>query len=87
MKRLFARLRPVVGVAIVFTLGVSLSGCPAGTRVMYPKSGDSKVLQLRETKKGVKIWYRDSTGAKLPGVSDLLDGGFYRFDLMLKGKR
>ena len=59
-----------------------LSGC-AQTNVMYLKPGYTKTVQLRETVKGAKVWIKDSSGVKIPAKADLLESGFYRFDLNL----
>jgi len=48
---------------------------------VYLGSGTTKMVQLRETLKGVKVWVKDSTGVAIPMVADLPEGGFYRKDL------
>lgn len=57
-----------------------LSGC-AGARVMYLGDGSTKMVQLREAVKSVKVWVLDDKGVKQPAVSDLPEGGFYRQSL------
>jgi hypothetical protein len=58
-----------------------LSGCATSDRVVYLGTGTTKVIRLRETIKGAKVWYKDSTGVTLPGVADLPEGGYFRSDL------
>ncbi len=60
-------------------IALSFSAC--GSRTVYLGSSTTKVVQLRESIKGVKVWVRDSTGTAVPSVADLLEGGFYRNDL------
>lgn len=57
-----------------------LSSC-AGARAVYLGSETTKMLQLRELVRGVKVWVMDDKGVKQPAVSDLPEGGFYRSDL------
>ncbi len=59
-----------------------LSGCAAtADRVVYLGNASTKTVRLREAIKDAKVWYKDSTGVSLPGVSDLAEGGYYRSDL------
>jgi len=64
-----------------FQGGGHLSACATSVRVVYPGSGTTKVVRLRETIKGAKIWYKDSTGVTIPGVADLPEGGYFMGDL------
>jgi hypothetical protein len=68
---------------IALTLMAGLSSC-AGGRVVYIGTGTTKMVQLRETVKGVKVWVMDDKGVKQPAASDLPEGGFYRSDLNLQ---
>jgi hypothetical protein len=52
--------------------------------VVYIGTGTTKMVQLRETVKGVKVWVMDDKGVKQPAASDLPEGGFYRSDLNLQ---
>jgi len=58
-----------------------ISACSSSSRVVYLGSGTTKMVQLRETLKGVKVWVKDSTGVAIPMAADLPEGGFYRKDL------
>ena len=60
---------------------IATQGCSSSSRVVYLGSGTTKMVQLRETIKGVKAWAKDSTGVSIPVTVDLLEGGFYRNDL------
>ena len=71
-------LRLMAGALI---LTASLSACAPGDRVVYLGSSTTKTVRLRETVKGVPVWYKDSTGVTAPGKADLLEGGYYRVDL------
>ena len=78
--RLSAMQKRTAGAAaITLALCTDLSGC--GSRVVYLGSGTTKMVQLRQTVKGVKVWVKDSTGTAMPGVADLQEGGYYRSDL------
>jgi hypothetical protein len=77
MTTLFAKLKWMAGACLL----ASLSGCASSDRVVYLGSGTTKVVRLRETIKGAKIWYKDSTGVAIPGVADLPEGGYFRGDL------
>ena len=57
----------------------SLEGC--GSRVVYLGGGTTRMVQLRQTVKGVKVWVKDSTGTAIPGVADLPEGGYFRSEL------
>lgn len=65
--------------AITLALCTDLSGC--ASRVVYLGSSTTKMVQLRQTVKDVKVWVKDSTGTAMPGVADLQEGGYYRSDL------
>jgi hypothetical protein len=45
------------------------------------------MVQLRESLHGVKVWVKDSTGTAIPGVADLMEGGYYRSDLLPGGAK
>jgi len=77
MTTLFAKLRWIAGACLL----VSLSACATSDRVVYLGSGITKVVLLRETIKGAKIWYKDITGVTIPGVADLPEWGYFRGDL------
>ena len=77
MTTLFAKLRWIAGACLL----VCLSACATSDRVVYLGSGTTKVVRLRETIKGAKIWYKDSTGVTIPGVADLPEGGYFMGDL------
>ena len=81
MKSLSRQRKLTVGLLMM----CALSGC-SQTNVMYLKPGYTKTVQLRETVKGAKVWVKDSSGVKIPAKADLLESGFYRFDLTLDRK-
>ena len=81
MKSLWKQRKLTVGLLTI----CALSGC-AQTNVLYMKPGYTKTVQLRETVKGAKVWVKDSSGVKIPAKADLLESGFYRFDLTLDRK-
>lgn len=74
------------GTMLLMLLGsLNLWGC--GSRVVYLGSSTTKMVQLRESVHGVKVWVKDSTGTAIPGVADLQEGGYYRSDLLLQGRK
>ena len=73
-----------VGRVLLMLLG-SLSAC--GSRVVYLGSSTTKMVQLREMVPRVKVWVKDSTGTAIPGVADLMEGGYYRSDLLPGGAK
>ena len=73
------RKRMAGAAALMLALCTELGGC--ASRVVYLGSATTKMVQLRESVKGVKVWVKDSTGTALPGVADLQEGGYYRSDL------
>ena len=78
-------MRKLTGGAMLLILACSLSGC--GSRVVYLGSSTTKMVQLRESLHGVKVWVKDSTGTAIPGVADLMEGGYYRSDLLPGGAK
>ncbi|NMW22651.1 MAG: hypothetical protein HKK67_13735 [Chlorobiaceae bacterium] len=70
------------GAVILPMLALCLEGC--GSRVVYLGNSTTRTVQLRETVRNVKVWVKDSTGTAVPGVADLLEGGYYRNDLTLE---
>lgn len=75
------RKRTAGAAALTLVLSINLCGC--GSRVVYLGSSTTKMVQLRQTVKDVKVWVKDSTGTAIPGVADLQEGGYYRSDLQL----
>jgi len=67
--------------AAALTLALSTNLCGCGSRVVYLGSSTTKMVQLRQTVKDVKVWVKDSTGTAIPAVADLQEGGYYRSDL------
>ena len=84
MMRLLPKGKRMAGRVLLLLLG-SLSGC--GSRVVYLGSSTTKMVQLRESLHGVKVWVKDSTGTAIPGVADLMEGGYYRSDLLPGGAK
>ena len=80
--RLSTMRKRMGGAMLLLVLLCGLNGC--GSRVVYLGSSTTKVVQLRETVKGVKVWMKDTTGTAIPGVADLMEGGYYRNDLKLQ---
>ena len=66
----------------IFLFLLPLNSCTTADRVVYLGANTTKTVRLRETVKGVKVWYKDSTGVSLPGKADLLEGGYYREDII-----
>lgn len=64
----------------LFLIAILMAGC-GNTKVVYLGDNTTKMVQLRETKKNVKVWVKDEQGSILPATTDLLEGGFYRKDL------
>ena len=83
MRFLTMRKR-TVGRVLLMLLG-SLSAC--GSRVVYLGSSTTKMVQLREMVPRVKVWVKDSTGTAIPGVATLMEGGYYRSDLLPGGAK
>jgi len=77
MTTLFGRHKKTAGLISLLLI----SACSSSNRVVYLGSGTTKMVQLRETLKGVKVWVKDSTGVAIPMAADLPEGGFYRKDL------
>lgn len=80
MTTFFVLPRLTAGV-LALALLFGLSACSQADRVVYLGSNTTKTLRLREPVKGVKVWYKDSTGVAVPGVADLPEGGYFRADL------
>lgn len=80
MTTFFVRHSWMAGALVLATVTL-LNACTQADRVVYLGSDTTKTIRLRETIKGAKVWYKDSTGVSLPGVADLLEGGYYRNDL------
>lgn len=59
---------------------LTLSGC-VSREVVYLGDSTTKTVRLRETKRHVKVWVKDSTGTDISAEADLLEGGYYRKDL------
>ena len=78
-------MRKLTGGAMLLIQACSLSGC--GSRVVYLGSSTTRMVQLRESVPGVKVWVKDSTGTAIPGVATLMEGGYYRSDLQLEGRK
>ena len=66
-------------VLLMLASSLNLWGC--GSRVVYLGSSTTKMVQLRQSIAGVKVWVKDSTGTAIPAVADLKEGGYYRSDL------
>ena len=79
---LFKKRRLKGGAVILAIVALCIEGC--ASRVVYLGSSSTKMVQLRQTVKGVKVWVKDATGTPQPAVADLLEGGYYRNDLELE---
>ena len=78
-------MRKLTGGSMLLILACSLSGC--GSRVVYLGSSTTRMVQLRESVPGVKVWVKDSTGTAIPGVATLMEGGYYRSDLQREERK
>ena len=80
-------MRKLTGGAMLLILACSLNLWGCGSRVVYLSSATTKMVQLRESVPGVKVWVKDSTGTAIPGVATLMEGGYYRSDLQREERK
>lgn len=75
-----SKLKKTAGAVICLALCI-LSGCATPANVVYLGDGTTQTVRLRKTAKRWPVWVKDSTGAILPAVMDLKDGGYFRNNL------